>query len=194
MSMFSMMLSFAPWLVLKIVCVLPFADPLTMLKAALVIAFAVSLCQSLRSKVRGFIFWGTIFFFSFSFVTVVLMSNMWVIGHLGMLSQLNMNVMAWGSMLFKRPFTIDYAKQCVPQQYWTHPRFLRKNYIITGVWGVYFLLGLALTEIRVYEPHVSHVLIEILDNASMIGAMLFTCHMSKQPKSAQLPPEGDAAA
>ena len=194
MSMFSMMISFAPWLVLKIVSVLPFADPLTMLKAALVIAFAVSLYQSLRSKVRGFIFWGTIFFFSFCFVAVVLMSNMWVIGHLGMLSQLNMNVMAWGSMLFKRPFTIDYAKQCVPQEFWTNPRFLRKNYVITAVWGVYFLLGLASAEIRIYEPHVSHVLLEILDNASMIGAMLFTCHMSKHPKSGQIPPEGGAAA
>ncbi len=188
-----MMISFAPWLVLKIVSVLPFGAPLTMLKIALVAAFLVSLYQSSRSKVRGFIFWGTIFFFSFSFVAIVLMTNMWVIERFGMLAQLNMNVMAWGSMLFRRPFTIDYAKQCVPQQFWTSPRFLRKNYIITSVWGVYFLLGLALSEIRVYEPHVSHILLEILDNASMIGAMLFTCHMSKHPKSAQLPPEGDAA-
>ena len=189
-----MMISFAPWLVLKIVSILPLADPLTMLKAALVIAFAISLYQSLRSKVRGFIFWGTILFFSFSLVTVVLMSNMWVVGHLGLLAQLNMNVIAWGSMLVRRPFTIDYAKQSVPQEFWSNPRFLRKNYLITGVWGVYFLLGLASAEIRVYEPQMSHVLLEILDNASMIGAMLFTCHMSKHPKSAQLPPEGDAAA
>jgi hypothetical protein len=66
----------------------------------------------------------------------------------------------------------------------THPRFLRKNYLITGIWGVYFLLGLTMAEIRIYEPQVSHILLEVLDNGLMLGAVLFTSHFSKKGKGA----------
>jgi hypothetical protein len=174
-----MIISFAPWLVLKILTSIPFSDPLTRLKTALVIAILICLYQS-RSAVKGFIFWGTIAFFSFSFVTVVLMTNMWVIDHLGLLSQLSMSAIAWGSILFKRPFTMDYAKQYVPSELWTHPAFLRKNYLITGVWGCYFLLGVAINEIRIYEPQISHLLLEVLDNASMLAIIFYTSHASKR--------------
>lgn len=174
-----MVISFAPWLVLKMLTSVPFSDPLTRLKTALVIAILICLYQS-KSAVKGFIFWGSIAFFSFSFVTVVLMTNMWVIDHLGLLSQLTMSAIAWGSILFKRPFTIDYAKEHVPPERWTHPSFLRKNYMITGVWGCYFLLGVAINEIRIYEPQVSHLLLEIIDNAAMIAIIFFTSHVSKR--------------
>jgi hypothetical protein len=174
-----MVISFAPWLVLKILTSIPFSDPLTRLKTAIVIAMLICLYQS-RKAVKGFIFWGSIGFFSFSFVTVVLMTNMWIIGHLGLLSQLTMCAIAWGSILFRRPFTLDYAKQYIPQEYWTNPLFLRKNYIITGVWGCYFLLGVAINEIRIYEPQISHLLLEVVDIASMIAIILFTSHASKR--------------
>jgi len=183
-----MLISFAPWLVLKILTSLPFSDPLTRLKTALVIAMMICLYQS-RKAVKGFIFWGSIGFFSFSFVTVVLMTNMWVIGHLGLLSQLTMCAIAWGSILFRRPFTLDYAKQYVPPEFWTHPVFLRKNYLITGAWGCYFLLGVAINEIRIYEPQISHFLLEALDIASMLAIILYTSHASRR-KAAPASPGG----
>ncbi len=183
-----MVISFAPWLVLKILTSIPFSDPLTRLKTALFIAMLICLYQS-KKAVKGFIFWGSIGFFSFSFVTVVLMTNMWIIGHLGLLSQLTMCAIAWGSILFRRPFTLDYAKEYVPQEFWTHPLFLRKNYLITGVWGCYFLLGVAINEIRIYEPQVSHLLLEVVDNASMIAIILFTSHASKRRGASA--PSGD---
>jgi hypothetical protein len=177
-----MMLSFAPWLILKIVSVLPLSDPLTMLKTALVLATVVYLLQS-RNATRGILFWGTGAFFAASLIMVVLMTNMWVVYHLGLLSQLTMNLVVWGSILLKRPFTLDYAKTFVPQSWWTNPVFLRKNYIITAIWGLYFALGLAFTDIRVYEPQVSSLLLELLDNGAMIGAILFTSHFSKHKDS-----------
>jgi hypothetical protein len=187
-----MIISFAPWLVLKILTSVPFSDPLTRLKTALVIAILICLYQS-RSAVKGFIFWGSISFFTFSFVTVVLMTNMWVIGHLGLLSQLTMAAIVWGSILFRRPFTLDYAKQYVPREFWTHPAFLRKNYLITGVWGCYFLLGIAINEIRLYEPQVSHLLLEVLDNASMLAIIFFTSHASKRRSVSAVSSDGKDA-
>ncbi len=189
MSIFALLTSFAPWLLFKILVSLPLGDPMFMLKAALTLAAAVSLYQSRKSTVRGFIYWGTMGFFTFAFVSVVLLSNRWVIGHLGVISQITMNVMAWGSMICRRPFTMDYAKQHVPPQFWNHPRFLRKNYLITAIWGGYFFLGLLISEIRLYEPQISHALLEVLENVGMIGAMLLTSHLSKVPAGTPTVPE-----
>ena len=182
MNPWVLMLSFAPWLILKIVSDLPFGDPVTMLRIAIVAAVLVSLYQSRKSKIRGFLYWGNLFFFALSLMLVVVFPQMWFITKMGLFAQIMLNFITWGSMLIKKPFTMDYAKQYIPQEYWNNPVFLRKNYIITGVWGCYFLLGLISAEIRLYEPGVSHGLIEIIDNAAMLGAVFFTSFYSKHKK------------
>ena len=194
LSLLTMMISFAPWLILKIVSGLPFADPLTMLKLSLFIAFPVCLFQSRKNTEHGFIFWGTLLFFSFGFVFVILLSNAPVIRYFGVLAQLSMNLMVWGSMLSGRPFTVEYAERGLPEPIRTRPDFLRKHYLITGAWGLYFLLGLFSEEIRIYEPHTSGVLIEIIDTVSMMGAELFTGYISKPPKGGPLPDGKNATA
>jgi hypothetical protein len=42
------------------------------------------------------------------------------------------------SIAIRRPFTLQYAREQVPQQYWSSPSFLRVNDIISGVWAVAF--------------------------------------------------------
>ena len=182
MNPWTLLLSFAPWLILKIISDLPLGDPLTMLRTAIVIATLVSLYQSRKSTVKGFIYWGNLFFFALSFIFVVALPQKWFITKMGLFAQLMLNFIAWGSMLFKTPFTMDYAKAYVPRELWSRPAFLRKNYIITGVWGCYFLLGLLSEEIRIYEPGISHGLIEIIDNIAMLGAVFFTSAYSKRKK------------
>lgn len=43
------------------------------------------------------------------------------------------------SLLVRQPFTLQYAKEQTPEEYWDSPTFLRVNYVITGVWGLAFL-------------------------------------------------------
>ena len=49
-------------------------------------------------------------------------------------------VMAFVSILFSRPFTMQYAKNSVPKAVWQRPEFLEINEKITYVWLVAFLL------------------------------------------------------
>ncbi len=182
MNPWALLLSFAPWLILKIISDLPFGNPLTMLQIAIVTATLVSLYQSRKSTVRGFIYWGNLFFFALSLLLVVILPQAWFITKMGLFSQLMLNFITWGSILFKKPFTLDYAKEHVPQELWNHPVFLQKNYIITGVWGCYFLLGFLSAEIRIYEPGINRGLIEIFDNVAMLGAVFFTSFYSKHKK------------
>ena len=190
MNPWVLILSFAPWIILKIVSDLPFGDPLTMLRIAIVMAVLVSLYQSRKSKIRGFLYWGNILFFVLSFLLVVAFPQMWFVTKMGLFAQIMLNIITWGSILVKKPFTMDYAKHHVPQKRWNDPAFLRKNYIITGVWGCYFLLGFISAEIRIYEPGISHGLIEIVDNVAMLGAVFFTSLYSKHKKK---PPENSGS-
>jgi hypothetical protein len=57
-----------------------------------------------------------------------------------LLVDLGLFAIALGSMLVGQPFTIQYAKEQVPQDLWSSPAFRRMNYVITGVWSLAFLV------------------------------------------------------
>jgi hypothetical protein len=43
------------------------------------------------------------------------------------------------SMAIRNPFTLQYAREQTPQEFWNTPVFIRTNYIITAVWTLAFL-------------------------------------------------------
>ncbi|MGW7487474.1 hypothetical protein [Streptomyces sp. NPDC054786] len=56
----------------------------------------------------------------------------------GEVSNIALLVISLGSMAIGVPFTLQYAREQVPREFWSDPRFLRTNYYITGVWGAAF--------------------------------------------------------
>src|SRR4051812_7091693 len=54
-------------------------------------------------------------------------------------------VIALGSMLVRRPFTLQYAVESVPAEIAAIPGFLTANYVITGAWTAAALLMMAAT-------------------------------------------------
>jgi hypothetical protein len=52
-------------------------------------------------------------------------------------------VIALGSILIRRPFTLQYAREGTPQEYWHAPEFLRVNYLIAWVWVLAFAIEAA---------------------------------------------------
>jgi uncharacterized membrane protein HdeD (DUF308 family) len=47
------------------------------------------------------------------------------------------------SMAIRNPFTLQYAREQTPQEFWDTPVFVRTNYIITMVWALSFLVTTA---------------------------------------------------
>lgn len=43
----------------------------------------------------------------------------------------------------RRPFTLRYAKELAPQEYWDSPLFIRINYVISAVWALAFTFSAA---------------------------------------------------
>lgn len=61
----------------------------------------------------------------------------------GEIANLALVVIAVGSILIRKPFTLAYAKEETPEEYWDTPQFLRANYIITGAWALAFIVEAA---------------------------------------------------
>lgn len=52
-------------------------------------------------------------------------------------------VIVLGSVLIRKPFTLAYAKEDTPEEYWETPGFLRANYLIAWVWVAAFAIEAA---------------------------------------------------
>ncbi|TFV77775.1 hypothetical protein E4K64_07995 [Bradyrhizobium frederickii] len=61
-------------------------------------------------------------------------------------------VISLGSMLVRRPFTLQYALEAVPAETAAMPGFLHANYVITGAWTVAVLLMAAANLVLIYVP------------------------------------------
>jgi hypothetical protein len=79
------------------------------------------------------------------FLVVVLAASpttlRWLELWFGELANILLVLVVAGSMIARVPFTIQYAKEQTDAAYWDSPVFLRINYVITGVWGLAFLVS-----------------------------------------------------
>jgi len=58
------------------------------------------------------------------------------------------------TMAIGRPFTLQYAREQVPQALWSSPAFIRTNYVITAAWAVAFAVMVAAELVMSYAPQV----------------------------------------
>ena len=61
----------------------------------------------------------------------------------GDMSSLALAAFVFGSLLVRNPFTLPYAKETTPVEYWDSPVFLRVNRIVTLVWALAFTVSAA---------------------------------------------------
>src|SRR3569833_330138 len=61
-------------------------------------------------------------------------------------------VISLGSMLIRRPFTLQFAVESVPAETAAMPGFLYANYVITGAWTAAALLMAAANLVLLYVP------------------------------------------
>ena len=61
----------------------------------------------------------------------------------GEMSSLALAAFTFGSLLVGNPFTLPYAKETTPREYWDSPIFLRVNRVITLAWALAFTVAAA---------------------------------------------------
>lgn len=183
MSFWSLVASFAPWIAFKIIISLPVMNPVFMTKLGIVVAAVICAYMGWSGLHKGALLWGGLLFFGFGLITVPMMNNIWVMQHLGVLSHGTLAFFTWLSILIKKPFTAEYAKKHIDPQYWHSPLFMRKNNIITGVWGIAFSIALFDAVLKLIVFPSAGIIFEVIDNAALLSAAIFTTYYTKEPKT-----------
>lgn len=140
----TILLGFAPWIAFGII-----AGPSTWAWAALA-AFACSLIGAvppwLRTHSTSVLdVVGLVFFAGLTVAALVLDRSdlAFLEDHAQLLSSLVLVVVVFGGLLVGHPFTVYYAKQTTPREYWGNPTFTHINRVLTLVWGLVFVLSAA---------------------------------------------------
>lgn len=168
--------SFLPWILFSILN----GSSQHQLDTAIIVAFATTLWIEIPALKKGFILsWGTMAFFTFMFIAVILFKNPWIAKHAWIFSNGTLALIAWSSILVRQPFTIQYAKEQVPQEHWQSPLFIKINYILTAVWGICFLFATFLNILQVYYPTFDGWVYQSLTNGATIFAIWFTAWYPK---------------
>jgi carotenoid cleavage dioxygenase len=127
-DLLKILLGFLPWILFGIMA----GPPLTRLEMALAIALATTLALGVKQLRKGFFLsWGSLLFFLVSFILVAFLKNLWVVENMDLLARGSLAVIAWGSIIAGQPFSLQYARESVPEAYWHTPEFIRTGYFIS---------------------------------------------------------------
>jgi signal transduction histidine kinase len=137
-----MLSGFAPFIAFFIATRL--ASPL----AGLAAACAVSLIMCLRIPARGSKGWwrrgeslkvlevGSLALFAVLLLYTALFAPRWTVATVRLAVDAGLFAIVAISLAIGRPFTLQYARERVPREYWNTPRFLAVNQHITLAWAV----------------------------------------------------------
>ena len=118
------------------------------LSAALALGLAVAiLCLNwLRGSAPKMLEYSDVVYFAGLAIVVAFASpgtRRWLELWGGEVANIALVVIVLGTIVVRRPFTLAYAKEDVPEEYWDTPEFLRVNYLISWVWAVAFIIEAA---------------------------------------------------
>lgn len=147
MDALKLLLAFLPWIAFWIISG---GNSMLRLQIGICVAAILVVVMGITRLHRGLILWAGVVFFAFALVTVVLLKNIWVIQHLGILASGTLFMATLVSIIIGEPFTESYAREHVPQELWDSLAFVRGCYTVTGVWGLIFLVNAL---INVAKPH-----------------------------------------
>jgi hypothetical protein len=78
------------------------------------------------------------------------------------------------SIAIRRPFTLQYAREQAAAELWSHPVFVRTNYVISAAWGAAFAAMVVADIVLVYMPQVPRAAGIAVTVVALMAAVKFT--------------------
>ena len=125
----------------------------------------------------------TLLYFVADFGFTVMLGSVFFLRYGGLLVYLVLCGMAFVSLAVQSPFTLQYARQGWPREYWDQPLFRSVNNVITGFWGLIFLTDAVLYQIGSVTNNL--ILSTLLPNLLLVPGIVFSIAYPKwYPKKA----------
>ena len=78
------------------------------------------------------------------------------------------------SIAICRPFTLPYAREETPREFWNAPAFIKTNYVITAVWALAFAVMVGADLLMLYLPNLPLKVGIGATILAIVGAIRFT--------------------
>ena len=140
----------------------------------MIIALVLSIGMGVARLHRGVILWVGLVFFSCASLAVIGFDNMWAVNYMGIGASGVLALSTWLTVVFGRPFTMDYAREQVDPSLWGSPSFIRTNVILTSAWGLTFTINAILAWGKMEHFVLSEPGYELISYTIMIGTAAFT--------------------
>jgi hypothetical protein len=167
------LLAFAPFIVFALLDRM--GDP----NAGLIAGAAVSLALILRDTIAPGrspkqLEIGTLILFAGLSVYTLLAGESWSVIGVRLCVDTGLLLIILVSMVVRRPFTLQYAKERVMPELWNTPDFIRTNYVISAAWALAFLVMVLAELALLYVPGLPRRIGVIAIVLALVGAIKFT--------------------
>ena len=185
MDALKLLLAFSPWIAFWIISG---GHSMTRLHGGIIVAAILVIVMGITRLHRGLILWAGVLFFAFAVIAVVLLDNLWVIRHLGVLASGTLFMATLISIVIGDPFTESYAREHVPRELWDTPAFIRSSYTVTGFWGIIFLANVLVNVFKSYYPDLGEWFFRAVEFAILASGVVFTTQYSRWARNRRQSP------
>jgi hypothetical protein len=134
----NILLGLAPFIVFFVLMRL--VSPLAGLAAAFAVAALLGVQQWRRSEQIKILEIGTLLLFGVLVLYTLVAAPHWSVATVRLVVDAGLFAIGLVSLLIGMPFTLQYAREQVPREYWDSPLFFITNQRITGAWTAAFLV------------------------------------------------------
>jgi hypothetical protein len=167
-----MLSAFAPFIAFAVLN--HFAAPTAALVAAALISLALIGRELVFGRSAKILEVGSCVLFSGLAVYAFISNANWPVVGVKLAVDIGLLLIVLFSLIVGQPFTIQYARESVPQERWNSPQFYRSNRLITLVWLAAFCAIVVADLILLYVPEVPHKVSILLTIGALYGAFKFT--------------------
>lgn len=175
-----MILGFLPWILFWVI--LGFHEPEPAAFSAFFATLIVIINDRRKGKSVKMLLAGTLIFFLILAVAALFtdlnQAGPWV----RFWSDAVLVLIALLSILIRKPFTIQYAQEMMPKEYWKSTVFIRTNYVITYAWLTAFGLNLIFPVLKLCDVPLPRWLGTVLSLLIIFAAAKFTKWYSQRSK------------
>jgi hypothetical protein len=148
----NILIAFSPFLVFF--ALMRLVTPVAGLVGGLVVSLLLVLRMRLRREAVKVLEIGSVILFGLLTAYTLVVAPHWTVATVRLAVDSGLLAIVVFSLVLGRPFTLQYARERVPQQFWTTPVFLATNRTISGVWAVTFAVLVAADAAAEYVPAV----------------------------------------
>lgn len=166
------LLAFAPFLAFALIDRL--SGPTEGLIAGAVVSAALLLRDLIQGRTAKVLEIGTAILFGGLALYALLGRPSWSVVGVRLVVDAGLLLIVLASLVMRRPFTLQYARERVAPELWGEPEFVRTNYVITAVWALAFAVMVVAELVLLYVPDVPPRAGIVAIVLALVGAVKFT--------------------